>query len=38
MSELSGTQVPYEILKHFEGKEDNPEEVKKIGIDTICSF
>jgi methylenetetrahydrofolate reductase (NADPH) len=33
MSELSGTQVPTDILKRFEGKEDNPEEVKKIGID-----
>jgi methylenetetrahydrofolate reductase (NADPH) len=33
MSELSGTQVPNDILKRFEGKEDNPEEVKKIGID-----
>ena len=38
MSELSGTQVPYEILKHFEGKEDNPEEVKKIGIDIATSL
>lgn len=38
MSELSGTQVPDEILKHFEGKEDNPEEVKKIGIDIATSL
>ena len=38
MSELSGTQVPNDILKRFEGKEDNPEEVKKIGIDIATTL
>jgi methylenetetrahydrofolate reductase (NADPH) len=38
MSELSGTQVPTDILKRFEGKEDNPEEVKKIGIDIATAL
>ena len=38
MSELSGTQVPDEILKHFEGKEDNPEEYMKILRDNIKDF
>jgi methylenetetrahydrofolate reductase (NADPH) len=33
MSELSGTQIPADILSRFEGKEEKPEEVKKIGID-----
>ena len=33
MSELSGTQIPTEILSQFEGKEEKSEEVKKIGID-----
>ena len=33
MSELSGTQIPTDILSRFEGKEDKSEEVKKIGID-----
>ena len=33
MSELSGTQIPAGILSRFEGKEEKPEEVKKIGID-----
>ena len=38
MSELSGTQVPNDILRRFEGKEDNPEEVKKIGIDIATTL
>jgi methylenetetrahydrofolate reductase (NADPH) len=38
MSELSGTQVPNDVLKRFEGKEDNPEEVKKIGIDIATTL
>jgi len=38
MSELSGTQVPTDILKRFEGKEDNPEEIKKIGIDIATAL
>jgi len=33
MSELSGTQVPTDILSRFEGKEEKSEEVKKIGVD-----
>jgi methylenetetrahydrofolate reductase (NADPH) len=33
MSELSGTQIPADILSRFEGKEEKSEEVKKIGID-----
>jgi methylenetetrahydrofolate reductase (NADPH) len=33
MSELSGTQIPTDILSRFEGKEEKSEEVKKIGID-----
>jgi methylenetetrahydrofolate reductase (NADPH) len=33
MSELSGTQIPTDILNRFEGKEEKSEEVKKIGID-----
>jgi len=33
MSELSGTQIPSDILSRFEGKEEKSEEVKKIGID-----
>ena len=33
MSELSGTQIPADILSRFGGKEEKPEEVKKIGID-----
>jgi len=33
MSELSGTQIPADILSRFEGKEEKPKEVKKIGID-----
>jgi methylenetetrahydrofolate reductase (NADPH) len=38
MSELSGTQVPNDVLKRFEGKEDNPEEVKKVGIDIATTL
>jgi len=33
ISELSGTQIPTDILSRFEGKEEKSEEVKKIGID-----
>ncbi len=33
MIELSGTQIPTDILSRFEGKEEKSEEVKKIGID-----
>jgi methylenetetrahydrofolate reductase (NADPH) len=33
ISELSGTQIPADILSRFEGKEEKSEEVKKIGID-----
>jgi methylenetetrahydrofolate reductase (NADPH) len=33
MSELSGTQIPTDILSRFEGEEEKSEEVKKIGID-----
>ena len=33
MIELSGTQIPTNILSRFEGKEEKSEEVKKIGID-----
>ena len=38
MSELSGTQVPTEILSQFEGKEEKSEEVKKIGIDIATAL
>ena len=33
MIELSGTQIPTDILSRFEGKEEKSEEVNKIGID-----
>jgi methylenetetrahydrofolate reductase (NADPH) len=33
MSELSGTQIPTDILGRFEGKEEKSDEIKKIGID-----
>ena len=38
MSELSGTQVPTDILKRFEGIDDKPEEIKKIGIDIATAL
>jgi len=38
MSELSGTQVPNDILKRFEGIDDKPEEIKKIGIDIATAL
>jgi methylenetetrahydrofolate reductase (NADPH) len=38
MSELSGTQVPTDILSRFEGKEEKSEEIKKIGIDIATAL
>ena len=33
MVELSGIQIPVQILKRFDNAQDNPQEVKKIGIE-----
>jgi methylenetetrahydrofolate reductase (NADPH) len=33
MIELSGIQIPVQILKRFDNAQDNPQEVKKIGIE-----
>jgi len=33
MIDLSGTQIPTQILKRFDDAQDNPQEVKKIGIE-----
>ena len=33
MVELSGIQIPVQILKRFDDAQDNPQEVKKIGIE-----
>ena len=33
MVELSGIQIPVQILKRFDNAQDNPQEVKKIGVE-----